>query len=201
MECEDTFISRFEIKGEKVYIKILWKHNEDDLFHIQVLENTSSWYGNYSLESAKHYAELVEETLEIYEKNVRQCLRNRSSDYLFDFVSSVEPSFCWKRRYEGSTAVLEHGKVNLLRDKLPEPKNRLIDFLLDKNMELTQIIKKSRETCGNLSSELEKCKKELEAFADTKISLESTLYSKFLLLLNAKKKRIQLLEDLLKENE
>lgn len=202
MECEDLhFISRFEIKGEPVYVKILWKPNDDYLFHIQVLDKTSSWSGKYSLESAKLYAELVDETVEIYQTNVKQCLQNSTSDYLFDFVYNNEPNFCWKRKYEGSTAVLEHGKVNLLKDELSEPKNALIDILLDKNKMLKQKIEKSKETSTNLSSELEKYKKELEAFAEMKISLESTLYSKFLLLLNAKKKRIQLLEGLLKDNE
>lgn len=202
MDCDDTFISRLEIKGEPFYVKIHWKINGNDLFHIQVLDSTSSWSGKYSLEEAKGYANEVEEDERLYQSNVRECLKNKSSKYLFDFICSNQDSnFSWKKKYEDSTAVLEYGKVSLTKDELPETKNSLIDFLLKKNKELKQVIEKSKEANANLSFELEKCKKELEAFAEMKISLESSLYSKFLQLLNAKKERIQLLEDLLKNAE
>ncbi|CAK1552351.1 unnamed protein product [Leptosia nina] len=204
MDCSDeVFISKLEIKEEPLYIKILWINNSVDLFHIQLLDDKFSWSGKYSLEAAKKYADIVDENETAYQTNVKRCLQNCSTEYVFDFAtSSLDPaSFCWKKKFEGSTAVLVHGKVLLYKDGVIEPKNTLIDTLIDKNYKLTQKILRCKEENEKLSIELEKCKKELETFAEMKISLESSLYSKFLQLLNTKKRRIQLLEDLLQENE
>ncbi|CAG4984603.1 unnamed protein product [Colias eurytheme] len=200
---QEIFISKFEIKGEPIYTKITWKANENDLFHVKLLFKDASWSGYYSVDTANKFRELTDEDETQYEKNVKECLKNNDSQYIVDFVTETNNSavFSWKKKFEGSTAVLIHGKVTLLRDQQPERKDHLIDILLNENKKLQQIIRKCKQDSEKLTFDLEKSKNELANFADQKISMETTLYGKFIQLLNAKKRRIQLLEDILKNSE
>ncbi|XP_038206763.1 uncharacterized protein LOC119828617 [Zerene cesonia] len=200
---QEIFISKFDIKGESIYTKITWKANGNDLFLMNVLVKDASWSGNYSNDTANKFRELTDEDETQYEKNVKECLKNCDSQYIIDFVANANNTalFCWKKKFEGSTAVLIHGKVTLLLDQQPERKDQLIDILLKENSKLQQIISKCKQDSEKLNFDLEKSKKELATFADQKISMETTLYGKFIQLLNAKKRRIQLLEDILKNNE
>uniref|UniRef100_A0A2A4J5H2 DNA repair protein XRCC4 n=1 Tax=Heliothis virescens TaxID=7102 RepID=A0A2A4J5H2_HELVI len=200
---KSTSITKFDIKGKTLYVKVLWKQNENDLFHIKIFDGDVTWSGRFSNEFAKKYRERFEETEEQYRKRVKKCLKGSiPSEFTYDFTISQEDNssgaFTWKKRFQDSMhglAVLVHGSVPVHQDASPESKDVLLDFLLEENKELRSTINSLQGKNEVIVTDLQKCKAELEKFVDIKTSLETSLYGKFVQLLNAKKRRIQVLED------
>ncbi|XP_063831698.1 uncharacterized protein LOC135080898 [Ostrinia nubilalis] len=141
---------------------------------------------------------MVEETEDDYKRNVRNCLAGTIEGFTFDFVIQAEdPSvakFSWRKLFDDST-LMAHGSVPVHLDDNQESKDNLIDFLLRENKELRDVIEVYMRRNDALTDNLEKCKEELEEFVNMKTSLETSLYGKFIQLLNEKKRRIRLLEE------
>ncbi|XP_030038785.1 uncharacterized protein LOC115454186 [Manduca sexta] len=202
----DTFISKIETKDSiTLYIKLLWKQNENDLFHIKVFDGTTSWSGRYSYIFAKKFIEHIclddAETEDQYYENVKKALRRQTTDFIYEFneIDSNSFKFTWKKKV--NNALFKYGSVPVHRDENQESKDSLIDFLLQENGDLRRSIAQYKSKNEELNNDLQKCKNELERFVSIKTSLEETLYGKFVQLLNAKKKRIQLLEESLQKFE
>ncbi|XP_053613285.1 uncharacterized protein LOC128676884 [Plodia interpunctella] len=196
-------VSKIEVKSGYIYIKLLWGQKETDLFNIQIIEEIEngyrSWSGSFSLESANQYRESFEIDEEQYKMSVKEALIGAGDPYIFDFDVS-EGVFRWKKKFPDS-AIVEHGRVSVERDIVPTPIHTLIDVLLEQNHSLVNIIQDYSKSQEGLEAELELCKRELDNFVDTKISLEETIYGKFMQLLNEKKKRIAMLDDAIKSME
>ncbi|CAK1583385.1 unnamed protein product [Parnassius mnemosyne] len=203
--AKDTHITKFNIKDKVIYAKIIWKRNENSLFEIKVFHDNNSWSGCFSTELAEQCRKDVDESEEDYYKNVRTYLTNISDVNVYEFSNALNGSdvatFKWRKKFEGETAVLVHGYVSLYRDNITENKNVLIDFLLNENILQNKEIEEYQKQNENLKLEVVKLNEELTKFADIKNALEDTLYGKFVTLLNTKKRRIQLLEDHLKNYE
>lgn len=195
----ETYVSKFQVHDKSVHIKLIWNRTENDLFQIQIFEEDCSWSGRFSNYFAQKFRERdnIDESEEKYASNVKKCLSGEDENYTFEFTTSLDDqdtaSFSWKRRLRGINVL--HGKVPVHRDVNPEPKSVLIDILLQKNMGLKNEVKELNTQTTKLVSELDKSKQELEKYVNIKTSLETTLYGRFVQLLNAKKRRIQLLED------
>ncbi|CAG4931206.1 unnamed protein product [Parnassius apollo] len=205
ISAKDTYITKFNINDKVIYAKIMWKRTENSLFEIKVFDDNSSWSGCFSTELAEKCRKDVDESEDDYYKNVRTYLSNISDLYVYEFSNALNDSdvatFKWRKKFEGETAVLVHGYVFLYCDKITENKNVLIDFLLRENMLQKKEIEEYQNQNENLKIEVDKLNEELTKFADLKNSLEDTLYGKFVTLLNTKKRRIQHLEDHLKNYE
>ncbi|XP_023953623.1 uncharacterized protein LOC112057364 [Bicyclus anynana] len=198
-----NFVSKFTIKSNEqeeklIYVKILWQNNKDHLFHIQVFSEEQSWSGDFSYVMCKNFREILDETEEQYINSVKDALRMNNKTYAYDFThegDSNHKKFYWKKKYEGSTGTMVHGFVSVKEDEVAGTKNDLIDFLITENKTHCNEIDKYQNKTENLNNELEKWKNELEKFVDMKNSLESSLYGKFVQLLNSKKRRIQELDE------
>ncbi|XP_073950718.1 uncharacterized protein [Choristoneura fumiferana] len=197
----DTFLTKLNIRDRSIYIKVLWKQNDTDLFHIKIFEANESWSGRFSNEFAEKYQECMDETKDEYTRNIRLFLTGNSDECVFDFTRNNpdEGTFNWRKTFKDSTATRLHGSVPLHRDDVPVSKDTLIDYLLGENKGLHDTLADLTNKTETLTRELDKCKVEMEKFVDIKSSLEADLYSKFVQLLNAKKRRIQLLEENLQQ--
>lgn len=87
-----------------------------------------------------------------------------------------------------------HGCVPVHREDTKETRALLLDFLLAENQDLRRTVETVNMRNAELTANLEKCIKDLDKFVSIKTSLELSFYDKFEQLLNAKKKRMQLLE-------
>lgn len=199
--CSETenFLSKFVLKGKPVYAKILWRNTAEYLFHIQVFSEEQSWSGNFTHEMCRTFGENFDESDEQYTNNVKHALKLKEDMYTYDFTPAEGDSnfakFYWKRKFVGSTATLVHGFINLTKDEIPGTKDDIIDFLLEENKVLRQSIEDYKNKTEILKSDVEHWKEEFEKFVDMKNSLETTLYGKFVQLLNSKKRRIHELEE------
>ncbi|KAL0869323.1 hypothetical protein ABMA27_007582 [Loxostege sticticalis] len=193
-----TSISKFIIKGENIYVRLLWEDNENELFRIKIFDGNNSWSGRFSTEFSESCRSLVDETEDQYKNNVRRGLSGTQKEFTYDFFVLPEDEstarFTWKKVFDDST-VMAHGSVPVHKDDAKESKDTLIDFLLYENSELREVIEANQKKNEALSENLDKCKRELEEFVNMKTSLETSLYGKFIQLLNEKKRRILLLEE------
>ncbi|XP_034833957.1 uncharacterized protein [Maniola hyperantus] len=202
MDCNsvsDNFLAKFDIKGKSVYAIILWQNTKGHLFHIQVFGEEQSWSGDFSDEKCTTFGENFDENVEQYSNNVKDALKMKNNMYTFDFTpiesDSNVANFYWKRRFKDSTATLVHGFVSVTKDEDAGTKNDIIDFLLEQNKYLNHTLEDYKNKMEILKTDLENWKSEFEKFTGTKNSLETTLYGKFVQLLNSKKRRIQELEE------
>lgn len=205
-KLKSTSITKFNVKGKTLYVKLLWKNNDTEVFQITIFDGNVTWSGKFSNELAKMYSNRCEETEYHYNKNLKRFLKPVGAihnEVIYDFLKSQEhcnlATFAWKKRYDDSeregSVYLVHGSVPVYLDADPESKELLLDFLLEENTELRTKIDDLNGKNEIISKDLVKCKTELEKFVDIKTSLEVSLYGKFVQLLNAKKRRIQVLED------
>lgn len=198
---KQTSITKFEINEKIFYLKISWKPNENDLFHITIFDGDGTWSGHYSYAFAQKYRERLEESEEDYYDNVRTGLSNHQ-DFKYSFVLQPDDNnsatFSWKKKFEDSLhglGYMVYGTVPIHRDQKNESKDTLVDFLLSENEDLRNKFDSLKLKNEQLSIDLNKCREDLMKFVDIKTNLESSLYGKFVQLLNAKKRRILLLED------
>ncbi|XP_026734251.1 uncharacterized protein LOC113498456 [Trichoplusia ni] len=198
---EQTSVTKFDVKGKSLYVKVIWKPNENDLFHITIYDGDVTWSGRLSHEFAQKYRERFEENEEQYLKDVKKSFQQSGEgDFVYDFDVKDDVNsaiFTWKKKFEDSQheiATLIHGSVPVHREDTLETKDLLLDFLLVENIDLRTTIDNLKEKNEGILNDLKKCKTELEKFVDIKTTLETSLYGKFVQLLNAKKRRIQLLE-------
>ncbi|KAJ8713865.1 hypothetical protein PYW08_007485 [Mythimna loreyi] len=196
----NTSITKFNIKGKTLYVKLIWKYDRDGLFHIKLFDGDVTWSGRFTNELVRKYSNRCEETEQLYIKNVKKYLEESSDDVTYDFAicreHSSKATFAWKKKYDDieGPIFLVHGSVTVHIDNSAESKEMLLDFLLEENNELRTTINHLSGKNDVIANDLVKCKTELEKFVDIKTSLEVSLYGKFVQLLNAKKRRIQVLE-------
>jgi DNA-repair protein XRCC4 len=193
MDIESNLsITKLDINGQSVYVTYFWEQLEKYLFSIKIYDGENSWTGRCSSE----FANILGESIDDYGMNVKIALSGTSSDYIFQFetLPDNKAKFSWIKVFDDSTR-MPYGFVDLQLDNVAEPKNSLIDFLLSVNKELRNIIEMTNRRNVALTENLDRCKIQLEEFVNMKTSLESSLYGKFVQLLNEKKKRIKLLED------
>lgn len=192
----NTFITKFNLTNRYVYIKFIWKPNDDHLFHAKVFDSDSVFSGTFSNESMKRNYERIEESEEIYCSNTLHALRDTSHEFIYDFPSvnseTNTSKFSWKRKLDDGYTTL-YGSFTV--DRRKESKDSLIDLLLMQNKELNSKIEQYQKSAEEHNENLNRYRKELEKFTGIKTSLEANLYGKFVQVLNEKKKRIELLEN------
>ncbi|XP_013183300.2 uncharacterized protein LOC106129316 [Amyelois transitella] len=191
-------VSKVDVKSGCIYIKLLWEQDPNELFRIHIFESDNrSWSGSFTYENARQCRESFDiEDENQYKMSVKEALIGVSDCYVFDFdVNKGE--FRWKKKFPDS-AVVEHGRVTVHKDDVPTSIHTLVDILLEQNQSLLNIIQEYSKNHMGLEAELDLCKHELDNFIDTKISLEETMYGKFLQLLNEKKRRITMLDEAIK---
>ncbi|CAB3246297.1 unnamed protein product [Arctia plantaginis] len=189
-------MTRFNINEKFLYVKVFWQPNENDLFNIKMYDGKKAWSGRFSYEFARKYQERLDETEEKYQANVKEALR-KDPKFIYSFTlipdDNTSATFSWKKKIKGTDTVV-HGCVPVHRDDTKETRAFILDFLLAENQDLRKTVESVNLRNAELAANLDKCKKDLDKFVGIKTSLELSFYDKFEQLLNAKKKRMRLLE-------
>ncbi|XP_068619445.1 uncharacterized protein [Battus philenor] len=202
-ELAETSVIKFDVENKEIYAKFNWKETDNIVFNITVFDDVNTWSGCFSNESAEECRKDADESAEEYLKNAKACLTNTCDMYLYDFTlkGAETATFTWTKYFKSKNTKLIHGLVDLKRDINAKSKNELINILLNKNLIQQKNIEESDKFINSLKLEIEKLKTELTKLVNIKISMEESLYGKFVTLLNTKKKRIQVLEDYLQKYE
>lgn len=191
-----TSITKYEIDSKPMYVKILYKPNENNLFAITLYEENNCWSGEFSHELAKNNSTRVLESEEEYNENVLKGL-SKHADYSFSFAVDSDDEnraiFSWKKKLK--SGFLVHGSVVVHRDQVTESKDSLLDTLILENLELKNKLNFVNLKNKELSQDFDKCVNSLEKATEIKETTEELLYGKFVQVLNAKKRRIKLLEE------
>lgn len=194
---EHIFLTKFNINDESYYAKINCTHSETDLFTIEILSQNRSWSGKFSRNAAKTFCENLDETEEEYFTNILAALKKKEQSYIVDFILDKNDvnlyKFVWKRKIP--KGFLIHGFVMLQKNVDTVTKDTIMDYLINKNEILESTIEVRNKEIDSLKNELLKYKRGFENLIEIKNTIEDNLYGKFILILNAKKKRIRLLED------
>ncbi|KPJ18020.1 DNA repair protein XRCC4 [Papilio machaon] len=202
MDKGETTVSKFNLNEISIYAKINWLNTETTVFQIKIFDDTNTWSGSFSNELAEECRKDVLEKEDEYYRHVKNCLSYPNDKYVYDFkVSQNTATFKWKKHFEGVSAKLVHGYVNLDKDVVTESKNALIDYLINENTLQRKEIDRCDLRIKEMTLKIDELKEELSKFAEMKIAMEDCLYGKFVSILNTKKSRIQFLEDQLKNYE
>lgn len=189
-------IMRFNINEKILYVKVFWQPNANDLFNVKIYDGKKAWSGRFSYAFARKYQEIIDETEEQYHSNVKEAF-SKDPKFIYSFTLSpddnISATFTWKKKIKGMDTVV-HGCVPVHREDTKENRALLLDFLLAENQDLRRTVQTVNMRNAELTANLEKCIKDLDKFVSIKTSLELSFYDKFEQLLNAKKKRMQLLE-------
>lgn len=198
---KQTTVSRFIISGRKIYTIIDWMDYDDQLeetlFKVRLYDGDVCWTGNFSRAFAEQFSKEFCESPDVYYGRVRETLTPIDQGlfkYELSYSNADSATFSWKRCYEEGKVTLVHGVVSLQR--LPNSnREELLEYLMEENKKLRDTADRLSGKNAILNTDLNKYKDELNHFIESKNKLESKLYAKFATLLNAKKARIQLLEE------
>lgn len=193
----ETLVKKFKIGNNTYYTKILWKPDDKDLFQFKIYDGENSWSGSFTLNEAEGFTKLLRKEGEEYYSDVKSCLKEQNSDYIYEFSKKEGESdvaiFNWSKPFEDVNIPL--CSISLKLDNIAESKDTLLDFLINENEELKQGIELYSNKAKDMESEVTKCRQEMETFARMKDSMKEELYARFIQLLNEKKRRIVILEE------
>ncbi|KAG7298120.1 hypothetical protein JYU34_018889 [Plutella xylostella] len=198
---KQNYVKKIKVKYDNcdkcVYAMVNWKENDSDLFEIHIFDQENIWTGSFSREAALIFSKEILEDVDKYCASVKEALTKESRLYSYTLSSLEVPAqFAWKKQAEKSKVIFLHGKVPLHKAK-DKNKDSLIDYLLNENNQLKENVEHLNTKIQNITYELDKSKNDLQQFLDNKIAMEKNLYGKFAKLLNAKKRRITLLQETL----
>lgn len=146
-------------------------------------------------ENANYFLNHLDESFEIYLEKTRHAFSGKNTDIQF-FLQDDDNTFIWKQQN-----ILTRGKIAVY----PLSNILIISDILKQLLELYQKCQEEILTLKKENKRLDENNKKLttdiEEMINIKDNMEKDLYMRFLLLLNAKKKRIRELQKALNSNK
>ncbi|XP_062924601.1 DNA repair protein XRCC4 isoform X4 [Mobula hypostoma] len=185
------------------YLKIGWDEDLGNGFTITLCNGEQAWSGNVSSDQITIEASEAEMDREKYVEELRCALISRdekTNRYSFDFIKDSEREvfhFSYEKVSQDISFRLgsvELKEVSSTTDIIKE----LIDIVLQSNTELRSRNNSLQQENKRLLSERNSGLEQLEEYVKAKEGLEQDLYSRFILVLNAKKAKIRQLQEHLK---
>ncbi|XP_072137374.1 DNA repair protein XRCC4 isoform X2 [Mobula birostris] len=185
------------------YLKIGWDEDLGNGFTITLCNGEQAWSGNVSSDQITIEASEAEMDREKYVEELRCALITRdekTNRYSFDFIKDSEREvfhFSYEKVSQDISFRLgsvELKEVSSTTDIIKE----LIDMVLQSNTELRSRNNSLQQENKRLLSERNSGLEQLEEYVKAKEDLEQDLYSRFILVLNAKKAKIRQLQEHLK---
>ncbi|XP_072745055.1 uncharacterized protein [Anoplolepis gracilipes] len=172
----------------------LYSEWEDTYFKIILLRpSTIPLSGEMHVENANYFLDHLEESFEMYLEKTRYAFSGKNADIQF-FLH--DDTFIWKQQN-----ILTRGEIAVY------PLSNIL-IISDTFKELLEFYQKSQErilTLENENKHLNKSKikltTDIEEMINIKDKMEKDLYTRFLLLLNTKKKKIRELQETLDSNK
>ncbi|XP_059825348.1 DNA repair protein XRCC4 isoform X3 [Hypanus sabinus] len=184
------------------YLKIGWDEDLGNGFTITLCNGEQAWSGSVSSDQITIEANEAEMDREKYVEDLRCALLTRdekTNRYSFDFIKDSEREvFHFSYEKVSQDISFKLGSVELKEvSSTTEVIKELIDIVLQSNTELRSRNNSLQQENKRLLSERNSGLERLEEYVKAKEDLEQDLYSRFILVLNAKKAKIrQLLEHL-----
>ena len=180
MEIEECSVTRL---GE-IYLRATWV--ERDLF-LMVISGTDAWRG-----------QLLEDQFKaIDEKNIGSSLQLAKEAFSApsenNAVSLEGGKLVWRK--VGVKAKMILAKIDLSPVNFLDTQREIFDHLVDANRDIALKNREYARRQENLVAELKKSRTMLKDFERVKNEIEDRLYETFLPVLNAKKRKIEELED------
>ncbi|XP_072923169.1 DNA repair protein XRCC4 isoform X1 [Hemitrygon akajei] len=185
------------------YLKIGWDEDLGNGFTITLCNGEQAWSGNVSSDQITIEANEAEMDREKYVKDLRCALITRdekTNRYSFDFIKDSEREvFHFSYEKVSQDISFKLGSVELKEvSSTTEVIKELIDIVLQSNTELRSRNNFLQQENKRLLSERNSGLEQLEEYVKAKEDLEQDLYSRFILVLNAKKAKIRRLQEHLK---
>ncbi|XP_032367625.1 DNA repair protein XRCC4 [Etheostoma spectabile] len=184
------------------FLRVDWKgRGLGSGFQVLLTDGQDAWRGDVSEAAVCREAEELELQPERYVQDLEQALTETESSVTYSFTLTPSPP---ARR---SALTLAYEKVqkdisfrlgSVLLEAVPEPAGAVRDFLvhsLQRGNQLERLNQDLDQENQRLRQEQQRITAELKRYAEGKVTLETELYSRFVLVLNEKKAKIRSLQE------
>ncbi|EEF45171.1 DNA-repair protein XRCC4, putative [Ricinus communis] len=183
---------------EPIFVKGTWF---DSHFHLSITDGLNAWVCNATEGQVKERAAQWDQPVSEYINLAEHYLgfQQPGSIYRFADAGDSHKRLSWTFEKEGT-------KLEWRWKCQPSPDNKMttagiLDFLMDANIRLSEEVVKKTHSFERLKEEADKCLTQSERFAGEKTEFESSIYAKFLAVLNSKKRKLRQLRDQLSKKE
>ncbi|KAJ3673338.1 hypothetical protein LUZ60_006712 [Juncus effusus] len=178
--------------SRSIFLKATW---HPTTFSLAVTDGHDAWVCHASEGEVKLRAEQWDQPVGEYISLVERYLgfQQDGSSYGFDDAGNGQRRLSWTFEREGM-------KLEWRWKLQPAPNAKkttaeILDFLMDANIKLSDEVVRKTQTFEKLKLEAERCLQQSERFKNEKSEFESTVYNKFVVVLNSKKAKLRELRD------
>ncbi|XP_050217986.1 DNA repair protein XRCC4 isoform X2 [Mercurialis annua] len=180
---------------EPIFVKGTWFASH---FHLSVTDGLNAWLCHATEEQVKERAAQWDQPVSEYIHLAEHYLGFQHPSSLYRFADAVL-QLSWTFEKEGT-------KLEWRWKCQPSADNKktnveIMDFLMDANIRLSEEVVTKTQSFDRLKDEADKCLAQSDRFCTDKTDFESSTYSKFLAVLNSKKRKLRELRDQLAKKE
>lgn len=189
------------------YLFTTVKDNGEDGFHLILCDGNDSWEGDISGNDIHDMCSLSSIDYKDYVEMTVQALTGKSGpnisfQYQIDHSSQEYVQFHWKKHIVSDDVKFRLGSTKLSQsDDSNKTIQKIFDHCIEKISNLNHKITTTQMDNERLSQERANALKTLNNCVSAKEKLEEDLYSKFLMVLNSKKKEIENLRQKVEEQK
>lgn len=175
-----------------VFVKGTWFPSRFDLF---ITDGNRAWTCQASEADVRQRADQWDQPVAEYLKLAEQYLgfQQPGSVYRFEDAGKGERRLSWTFEKQGTKLEWRWKCQPSANDK--QTTTQILDFLMDANIWLSEEVVRKTQSFEKLKLEAQKCLDQSENLAKERTEFESTIYSKFVAVLNSKKAKLRELRD------
>ncbi|CAB1332556.1 unnamed protein product [Coregonus sp. 'balchen'] len=184
------------------FLRVEWRGRDlGSGFLLLLTDGLNAWRGEVSEDGVREEAEELEMQTDRYIQDLQQALTGTepsSTDYSFTLTYNPGPVTNMTLAYEKVQRDISFRLGSVLLCKIPEPVEEVRALLthgLERGTALQNHNHLLKEENHRLKQELQHINAELQRYVSGKETLESELYSRFILVLNEKKAKIRSLQE------
>lgn len=192
---EEIAFCKIPVLLKSYYLFTTVKDSGRDGFHLTLCNGNDSWEGDISGDGVHDQCSQTNLDYENYVDMTVQALTGKSCpeicfQYQVDHVSADSVQFSWKKHMVKDDVKFRLGSTKLTKHDDNKTIRNIFDHCIEKISNLNHKIVSTRMDNDRLSQERANALKRLDNCVSAKEKLEEDLYSKFLMVLNSKKKEI-----------
>ncbi|XP_020094932.1 DNA repair protein XRCC4 [Ananas comosus] len=180
--------------GAAIFVKGTWHPSR---FSLAVTDGAEAWTCDASDAEVKLRAEQWDLSPQDYLALAERYLAFQQPGSRYAFDAAADPHaprrLSWTFEKQGT-------KLEWRWKCQPAPNKKqttaeILDFLMDANIRLSEEVVRKTQAFDKLKAEAERCLQQSERFSNEKVEFESSVYSKFVAILNSKKAKLRDLRD------
>ncbi|XP_023749066.1 DNA repair protein XRCC4 [Lactuca sativa] len=170
-------------------------------FNLSITDGLDAWTCNASEEEVKERASNWDQPTSEYIDLSERYLGFQQPDSIYGFADAAggNKRLSWTFKKEG-TKLEWRWKFKPAEDSKKITAS-ILDFLMDANIRLSEEVVMKTKSNEKLKTEAEKCLAQSEKFQNEKAEFETTIYSKFLGVLNSKKAKLREMREKMSNQE